>query len=214
MHHGPTVTVLTQLILCAFVISAEAAPATAIRGQNVTFAPDTFRVDPSHTHVGFAVRHLGIATVRGEFTEVRAQLLFDPADPTRSQVEVRINAASLTTGNERRDADLRDAFLDVEAYPDIVFVSSRIGRTETGYQAMGDLTLHGTTRPVVLPFEFTGPIPAPGDLLRIGVSGELRFDRRDYGIALQRMADNALVVGNEVRITIDVEFGRRVAPAP
>lgn len=127
---------------------------------------------------------------------------------------MRITSSSLTTGNERRDADLRDAFLEVGDYPDIVFVSTRIERTETGYEAIGDLTPHGTTRPLVLPFEFTGPIPAPGNLLRIGVSGQLRLDRRDYGTALQRMADNALLVGNEVCITIDVEFGRRVAPAP
>jgi polyisoprenoid-binding protein YceI len=176
-------------------------------------AADSFRIDPSHTHVGFGVRHLGIATVRGEFKEISALLLFEPSDPTRSQVEVRIKSASLTTGNERRDTDLKTNFLDVASHPEITFVSERIERDANGYRAIGKLTLNGVTRAVTLPFEFTGPVPAPGNLLRIGVSGQLQIDRRDYGVALQRMADNALVVGNEVRITLDVEFGRRAAPA-
>jgi polyisoprenoid-binding protein YceI len=172
-------------------------------------AADSFRIDPTHTHIGFAVRHLGIATVRGEFKEVSALLLFDEADATRSRVEVRIRSASLTTGNDRRDTDVRTNFLDVEAHPEISFISRRIERTTSGYRAIGDLTLNGVSREVALPFEFLGPIPAPGNLIRIGVSGTLEIDRRDYGVALQRMADNALVVGNEVRITFDVEFGRR-----
>jgi polyisoprenoid-binding protein YceI len=151
--------------------------------------------------------------VRGEFKEVSAMLLYNTAQPTSSQVEVRIKAASIATGNERRDADLKAAFLEVEAYPDIVFISKRIEPTANGFNAIGDLTLHGTTREIVLPFEAAGPVPAPGNLLRIGVSAETRIDRREFGLALQRMADNALVVGNEVRITIDVEFGRRL-PAP
>lgn len=203
----PKAVIVLMVVVSPWAMAVSAA-GNAPLGHAV-LEPDTFRIDPAHTHIGFAVRHLGIATVRGEFREASGLLLFDAADPTRSRVEVRIRAASLTTGNDRRDADLREAFLAVESHPDIVFVSRRIERTQTGYNAIGELTLHGTTRAFVLPFEFSGPVPAPGSLLRIGVSAHARLDRRDFGIALQRMADNALVVGNEVRITIDVEFGRR-----
>lgn len=188
-------------------------PATAASHQpDETLPPaaaDSFRIDPSHTHVGFAVRHLALATVRGEFREVSASLIFDAADPLRSTVQVRINAGSLNTGNERRDTDLRTNFLNVEAHPEITFVSKRIERDGTAYRAVGDLTLNGVTREVQLPFDFTGPVAAPGNITRIGVAGTLEIDRREFGVELQRMADNVLVVGNQVKITLDVEFGRR-----
>lgn len=174
-------------------------------------AADTFRVDPSHTHVGFAVRHLAIATVRGTFREVSGALAFDRDDPSRSTVNVRINSASVNTHNERRDADLRDNFLKVAEHPEITFESRRIARDGERWLATGMLTIAGVSREVTIALEYQGPIAAPGGIERIGVAGSLTIDRRDFGITLHRVAETgALVVGHDVRIELDVEFGRRV----
>ena len=174
-----------------------------------------YRVDPSHAQVGFRVKHLGLANVRGGFNDIRGQLNYDAADPTRSQVSVQIGAASIDTNVERRDEDLKSAnFLDVATHPQITFVSRSIERAGDQWIAHGDLTLHGVTKPVALPFVFTGPSKSPGNIERIGVEGELTIDRREFGITSDRMFENALVAGNEVHITLNVEFGRRLGPAP
>jgi polyisoprenoid-binding protein YceI len=208
MHSRIVPAALTALLLCA--ATAGSAPA---QNSHASAAADTFRIDPSHMHIGFAVRHLGIAMVRGEFATARGMLVFDAADPLRSSVDIRIDATSLTTRNERRDTDIKDNFLETAAYPEIHFVSTRLEPAGDGFMAHGTLTMHGVTHSVALPFTFTGPINAPGGIIRIGVEGSGAVDRRDYGIALQRMADNALVVGNEVRLTFELEFGRRAEPA-
>ena len=177
-------------------------------------APDTFRVDPAHAHVGFAVRHLAIATVRGVFQEVRGTLILDRETPTRSSVQVRIATASLNTRNERRDADLKENFLKVSEFSEIVFESRRVMQSSDGWHAIGPLTINGVTREVDIAFTPVGPIQAPGGLERIGIEGRLVIDRRDFGITLSRIAETgAIVVGNDVRIELDVEFGRRTAPA-
>src|SRR3990172_9118077 len=111
----------------------------------------TWTIDPSHSNVEFAVRHLMIATVKGRFADVAGTLVLDDADPLRSRVEVRIQAASIDTRTEQRDQHLRSAdFFDVERFPDITFASTRVERAEEGYRVTGRLSMHGVTREVVL----------------------------------------------------------------
>lgn len=205
----------TGAVLVSTLITGLSLPglAHAMRGP-VAAAVDTFRVDPSHAHVGFAVRHLAIATVRGVFREVSGALAFDRDDPSRSTVRVRIATASVNTHNERRDTDLRDNFLRVAEHPEITFESSRLRRDGDEWLAIGTLTIAGVGREVTMRVRQEGPIAAPGGIERIGIAGTLVVDRRDYGLTLSRVAETgALVVGNEVRIEVDVEFGRRVPGA-
>jgi polyisoprenoid-binding protein YceI len=112
----------------------------------------SWQLDPFHTQVEFATKHLGMMTVRGHFTEINATGHIDPDDPEASSVEVTIQAASIRTHNEMRDNDLRSAnFLEVDQHPTMTFKSTRVEPAgQDRYRMSGDLTIKGTTRPVSL----------------------------------------------------------------
>src|SRR5919109_868488 len=120
--------------------------------------PTTWQIDPAHSLVEFAVKHMMFTTVKGRFGSLHGTIVDDAADPSRSSVEVEIDAASIDTRDEKRDAHLRSAdFLDVENYPTITFKSSRVERAgRDRLRVIGDLTIHGTTRAVVLDTTING----------------------------------------------------------
>ena len=171
-------------------------------------AAQQFDIDTSHSHIGFGVRHLTVSTVRGQFNEFDADLTYDAEAPSNSSVQVTIDAASIDTGEQRRDDHLRsEDFFDVASHPQITFVSTSIAEAEGGFEVTGDLTIRGTTREVVLPVEVGGPITDSMGRQRLGVSGQLKIDRNDYGVAWSRaMEGGGLVVGNDVKITIEAEL--------
>src|SRR4051812_5045901 len=119
-------------------------------------APETWNIDIVHSSVGFWIRHLMISRVHGQFTRWSGTLQFDEQDPTRSRVEVRIDAASIDSRDPRRDTHLRSAdFFDVERYPDITFRSREVRRLEDDrFEVDGELAMHGVGRPVVLTVEY------------------------------------------------------------
>jgi len=163
-----------------------------------------FRIDTNHSSAEFAVRHLGISTVRGNFEKVSGNVSYDPADVGKSSIEATIDATTVNTRIEARDKDLRSAhFFDVEKYPTITFKSKRIEAAGAGkLRVTGDLTIHGVTKEVVL--DVDGPTPAikdPQGNTRMGAAGTAKINRRDFGI------DGATAtVGDEVQITLDVEL--------
>lgn len=169
--------------------------------------PLRYKIDPGHSHIGFAVRHLMVSTVRGRFDSLAGTIQYDPEHPDRSSVSVRIVTASLNSGNTKRDADVRSAdLLDVAAYPTITFESLAIRRAGEGMVADGKLTIHGVTRSVAIPFVLTGPIRRGAAMSTIGVEGELVIDRRDFGLSFSRtVPGGGLIVGNEVRIELQLE---------
>src|SRR2546423_13596457 len=118
----------------------------------------TWQLDPSHSSVEFSVKHLMITTVKGSFTGIEAQLVGDDANPSSSVATATIDATTITTKNEQRDAHLRSAdFFDVAKYPTITFASTRIDGDPLGdFKLSGDLTIHGVTNPVVLDGTFEG----------------------------------------------------------
>src|SRR5579884_1954330 len=121
-------------------------------------------LDPHHTSVSFSAKHLGVATVRGRFTKVDADVRLDnPDDPTTASGTITIDAASIDTGNEQRDGHLRNAdFLDVEKYPTITFVVKSIQRNgDDIYKVTGDLTIKDVTREVTLDYEHNGSVTDP-----------------------------------------------------
>ncbi|HEX6534855.1 MAG TPA: YceI family protein [Gemmatimonadaceae bacterium] len=170
-----------------------------------------WQIDAAHTQVEFAVKHMMLATVKGRMGEVTGTIHLDERDPGRSSVAVEIDAASIDTRVEQRDAHLRSAdFLDVEHFPTITFRSTRVVPTGEGRARVeGDLTIRGVTRPIALDTTEEGRIKDPYGNDRIGFSATTRLDRRDFGLLWnQALEAGGVVVGNEVRITIEVEATR------
>lgn len=175
----------------------------------VTSERSTWTLDPSHTLVEFSAKHMMIARVKGRFGTVSGTVELDESDPSRSSAEVTIDASSIDTRNDDRDAHLRSAdFLDVENHPTIEFRSKRFEpQGEDRYQVVGDLTIRGVTREVVLEMTEEGRAQDPWGNYRIGVSGEAVIDRRDFGLTWnQALEAGGVLVGHEIRISLEVEL--------
>lgn len=170
-------------------------------------------IDLGHSAIHFWVRHMVISKVHGRFARWSGALELDLADPTRSSVEVRIDAASIDTQVADRDAHLRSAdFLDVANHPELTFRSTRIEKAGEGYRVVGSLTLHGVTREVVLDAEFSGTGKDPWGNERAGFSARTVLDRKEYGLAWNAALETGgLLVGEKVEITLEVEAVRKTA---
>ena len=143
-----------------------------------------YSLDPAHSRVGFVARHAMVTKVRGSFNDISGTGYLDAADPSRSKLEVVIEAASIDTRNADRDAHLRsNEFFDMESYPQIRFVSTVVEAVdETTFRVTGDLTIKGTTKPVTIDFEYTGAAVDPFGNQRIGLEGTVTVNRRDWGV--------------------------------
>src|ERR1700737_5452309 len=176
-------------------------------------ATSTWQIDPNHSAAQFAVRHMAISTVRGAFTKVSGTVQWDDQDITKSTVEVTIDAASVDTRVADRDKDLRsDHFFDVSKYPTITFKSKRVEQAGSGkLKVTGDLTIHGTTKEVVL--DVDGPTPAvkdPWGNERAAATATTKINRQDFGVKWNATMDNGgVVVGDDVTITIDIEMVKK-----
>ena len=167
-------------------------------------AQDVWQLDPAHTAAQFSVRHLAVSTVRGGFTKVSGSVLYDPANPGKSSIQVTIDAASVDTRVEKRDNDLRSPnFLDAQKYPTITFHSKQFKIPGPGKMLItGDLTIHGVTKEVVLDLDGpTAPIKDPWGNQRVGVTGTTKINRKDFGVN-----GAGAVVGDDIMITIDAEL--------
>ena len=174
---------------------------------SATFATDKYELDPVHTRIGFTARHLMINNVSGRFTDFTGNILYDEQDVTKSSVAVKIQAASVNTENKMRDDDLRSAnFFDVAKYPEITFQSSRFEKQGDGYLCVGTLAMHGASKEITIPFTVLGKIKDPWGNTRIGLEGEFRIDRRDWGLTYSKTLDSGgLVVGNDIKIDLNIE---------
>ncbi len=178
----------------------------------------SYQIDPAHSNAQFTVRHMMVSNVRGEFTKLSGAVEFDTNDLAQSRVEALIDATTVSTREPKRDAHLRSAdFFDVANYPSITFRSRRVERAGDGkHRIVGDLTIRGVTKEVVLDVE--GPTPEIRDAqgnFRAGASATTTVDRKDFGVNWNRALDSGgVVVGDQVRITIDVELVRRGPPSP
>ncbi|HXG58636.1 MAG TPA: YceI family protein [Thermoanaerobaculia bacterium] len=178
-----------------------------------------WQIDPAHTTVEFAVKHMMFTTVRGRFKDVKGTIEVDEKNPERSQVSVDIAAASIDTGVADRDAHLRSAdFLDAGTHPNLTFRSKRvigaIGREGAKFQVVGDLTIRGTTKEVTLDCEFEGTGTDPWGGTRAGVRATTKIDRRDWGLQWnQALETGGILVGNEVTIDLEVQAVKQVPVA-
>ena len=171
------------------------------------FAGDQYMIDKAHTRVGFAVKHMVLSTVRGDFKEYSGKIYFDENDVTKSTVEGTIQVASINTEDEKRDKHLLSPdFFDVKKYPEITFKSKKIQKQSKNYVMIADLTMHGVTKEVQVPFKVLGIINDPMGNKRIGIEAKFKINRKDYGVSWSKTMDNGgLVVSDDVTIELAFE---------
>jgi polyisoprenoid-binding protein YceI len=166
--------------------------------------------DTSHSGIGFAVRHLMISKVRGSFDRWSGTFEYDENDPSLTKIDVRIDATSINTREEKRDAHLRSPdFFDVESHPEIRFKSTLVRQDGDDYVMAGELTVRGTTRPVELTVERQGSGRDPWGGERAGFSAKTSINRKDFGLTWnQALETGGVLVGEKVEITLDIEAVR------
>ena len=168
----------------------------------------SWKVDDVHSGVHFTVKHLVVATVRGQFRRFGAELAIDDADLTQSSVLVTIDAASVDTGNPQRDADLRSAnFLAAEQYPTLTFRSRKVERAANDeYRVTGDLTIRDVTREVVLDAELGGFVVDPWGNRRAGFTARTSIQRSAFGMVWNQILEmGGAMVADRIDIAIDIE---------
>ena len=171
----------------------------------------TYRIDPSHSMVEAVARHLMVTKVRGRFRRFSGQIVVGDR-PQESSVEVTVDAASIETSDEKRDAHLRSAdFLDVENHPTVEFRSTAVEVVgDDRLRVTGDLSIRGVTRPVILDATFDGPFSDPWGGQRIGFSARTEIDREDWGLTWNMALDaGGVLVSKRIRIEIEVETIRQ-----
>ena len=210
---------LALLTLSAAPLAAQAprptaAPATAPAAA--VPAPRAFVLDASHTNVMFKVKHLGINTVTGRFDKFTGSFTYDSAAPALTSVNVSIDAASVDTDIERRDNHLRsEDFFFVEQHPVITFASKNVRRVEGNrFKVLGDLTIRGVTKPVVLDAELTGLLKLQSGAEVAAVTATTTINRFDYGLAWNRLTEGVANVAPEVEILLNLEARKAAPTAP
>jgi polyisoprenoid-binding protein YceI len=166
-----------------------------------------WKLDPSHTNIGFTVPHLVVSSVEGRFKEASAKINLDDADLTKSEVSVEINPASIDTGDAKRDDHLKSPdFFDVKKFPKLSFKSTKIAKSGAGYKLTGNLTIRDVTKPVTFDATVSAPVKTPwGNQARAAkLSGKVK--RADFGLKWNKALEaGGVVVGEEVTINVSAE---------
>lgn len=171
---------------------------------------ETYQIDPVHSSVQFTIRHL-VSRTTGTFTGFAGTIVYDPKEGAKSSVQAVVKTASVSTQNDTRDSHLRGAdFLDAEKYPEIVFKSTKVETQGDRLLVTGELNMHGVSRTVQLPVEVLGLGTNPRNSAPVaGFAAELVLKRSDFGV--NSWADQAGVLGDDVKITLAIEAGAEPA---
>lgn len=169
--------------------------------------PARWNLDPEHSTIEFRITHMVVSKTTGQFTDYAGSIDMDAEDGTVTAIEATIKAESVNTNHIKRDTHLRNAeFLDVKLYPTITYRMKNYKKTSEGFTAIGDLTLHGVTKEVLLTGRYNGSTKDPWGNTRAGFSAEGKLNRKDFGMIWNKTLDNGgLVVGDEVQIRLDIE---------
>ncbi len=172
----------------------------------------TYTLDPAHTTIGFKVKHLMIANVKGVFEKFKGTVIIDESDIAKSKVNVSIEMASINSNIAKRDEHLRSGdFFDVARFPVMTFESTKVERADAEtLKVTGNLTIKGVTRQVVLTVDGpSGEIKSPQGVVKRGASAVAKINRQDFGVSWNKKLDaGAVVVGDEVQISIDAELDK------
>lgn len=180
--------------------------AAGLMFAGTALAAQTFEIDKAHTSIEFAVDHLVISKVRGDFRDFSGSIELDEQGAVQ-RVSSAIEVKSIDTGIQNRDEHLKSAdFFDAENYPEISFQSKSIRRDGAKSILIGDLTMHGVTKEIELPFTVKGPIKGPKGETRIGFQASTVINRKDFGMTWSNALETGgLVVGDEVEVSISLE---------
>jgi polyisoprenoid-binding protein YceI len=196
--------ILHRAFITATIAGVLSLPAAAADTATI------WKIDPAHTAAQFAVKHLMISTVRGNFRNVNGTINWNESDVTKSTVNVTIDATTVDTGEQPRDKDLKsDKFFDTADYPTLTFKSTKVEQAGSGkLKVAGDLTIRGVTKQVVL--DVDGPsasVKDPWGNTRSALSASTKINRQDFGVKWNASIDGGgVVVGDDVNITIDLEM--------
>ena len=176
--------------------------------------PVVYKVDADHSGVGFSIRHF-VSRVSGKFRDFDGVIRYDRENPVASSVQFTVKAASIDTTNNDRDEHLRSKdFFEVAKYPTLTFTSTRVVPKDSNtLEVTGNLTMHGVTREVTFPVELLGTVKTPGGE-KAGFEASFTVNRKEFGIDWNNILDSGPVLGDEVKISIEVEAsgaGERVA---
>jgi polyisoprenoid-binding protein YceI len=168
----------------------------------------SWQLDTVHSHVGFSVKHLMVATARGQFKSYSGTVKLDPKDFTKSVFEGEIDVASIDTNNADRDNHLRaNDFFDVANHPKISFKSTSIeAKSEGEYVVHGDITIRGVTKPIALDAEFLGISKSPYGHMVAGISVRGTLNRKDFGVNFNAVLETGgVALGEKVKLELDIE---------
>ena len=189
-----------------------AAAAVLVLGTGAMVAQTQWKIDPMHSEADFAIKHMAISTVHGSFHGIAGVITFDPTDVAKSSVEATIPVNTVDTGVAPRDGDLKSArFFDVEKFPTMTFKSTSVRKAGDHYDVMGDLTLHGVTKPVVLKLEEPGKAETgmDGKSEHRGFTATTTINRQDFGLTWNGMLKSGdAVLSDEVKIEIDIDAAK------
>jgi polyisoprenoid-binding protein YceI len=168
----------------------------------------TWKIDTSHSEVGFAVRHMMISTVRGKFKSFQADIALDPNNLEAAKVTASIDASSIDTSEEKRDGHLRSAdFFDVEKYPALTFTSTKVSRSGTDIEVTGKLKIKDQEHPITLKGELSGPGKDPWGNTRIAFSLSGELDREQWGLTWnQALETGGVLVAKKVKLTLEAQL--------
>jgi polyisoprenoid-binding protein YceI len=182
---------------------------TATLAQPLSEIATHWQLDPAHSSVEFGVRHLMISTVKGRFGDITGSVTLDPNDESAASVEVTVQTASIDTRQAQRDAHLRSPdFFDSESFPLITFRGTSVeGDTDSEFRLTGDLTIRDVTREITLDVTKEGQGSDPWGNVRSAFSAKGKIDRRDFGLTYNQVLEaGGVVVGDEIKISVDAEF--------
>ncbi len=211
------------LLLASAPVFTQAPPAQAPpaapaaqqqRPPQPPLGPNQWRIDGNHSAASFSVRHNVVSTVRGQLGRISGTLEYDGKDINTVKADVAIDMKGINTGIENRDNHLRSPdFFDVANHPNLTFKSKRVEPGANGrFKLIGDLTIRGNTKEVVLDVEGPSPvIKGPRGILT-GASASTKISRKEFGVLWNNMIESLPVVGDEVTVTIDLELNRPAAP--
>lgn len=211
----------TFLYLAAASLAATAVSAQAPAAQTPppvpaaqVLAPNQWRIDSAHSAANFSVRHLMVSTVRGQLGRISGVVEYDGKDVRSVTADVTIDVHGINTQEPKRDAHLRSAdFFDAANHPNVSFKSKRVEPgTDGAFRLVGDLTIRGTTKEVVLDVQAPSAVIKGPRGLVTGTTATTKIKRLEYGLKYNAMVEAGPVVGDDVTITIDLEMGRPASP--
>ena len=195
-------------------VHTQTAPPSQPPAARPALGPNQWTVDGSHSAANFSVRHMMVTTVRGQLGPITGTVEYDGKDVRTVKADVKIDVNGISTQNAKRDGHLKsDDFFDVANHPAITFKSKRVEPGAAGtFKLVGDLTIRGTTKEVVLNVE--GPTPPVKGMggIRVGATATTKINRLEYGLKWNSMVEAGPVVSDEVNITIDLELTRPAMP--